>query len=122
MTDSNRDDDSTVLRRAYERYESRGREDGRDQEDWFAAEEDIRSRPEEEQARQLPDDAETATPHERSAEGGQSTRGHRDGVIDPESARASGTGPTSTPTGTGPGGNVRTPGTAVSGGPTEGGR
>ena len=32
------------------------------------------------------------------------------------------TGPTATPTGTGPGGDTKTRGTAVSGGPTESGR
>ena len=30
-----------VARRAYERWEARGREDGRDQEDWFEAEREI---------------------------------------------------------------------------------
>ena len=30
-----------VARRAYERWESRGREDGRDQEDWFEAEREL---------------------------------------------------------------------------------
>ena len=41
MERSNMDND-TVARRAYERYEERGRENGRDQEDWFAAEQDVR--------------------------------------------------------------------------------
>jgi hypothetical protein len=31
-----------VARRAYERYEERGREPGRDQEDWYLAEQDVR--------------------------------------------------------------------------------
>lgn len=31
-----------VARRAYERYEARGREDGRDMEDWFEAERELR--------------------------------------------------------------------------------
>jgi hypothetical protein len=30
-----------VAQRAYERWEARGREDGRDQEDWFEAEREI---------------------------------------------------------------------------------
>jgi hypothetical protein len=30
-----------VARRAYERWEERGREDGRDQEDWFEAEREV---------------------------------------------------------------------------------
>jgi hypothetical protein len=34
-TDGRRD---RIAQRAYERYEARGREDGRDQEDWFEAE------------------------------------------------------------------------------------
>jgi hypothetical protein len=38
-----RDRDQTA-RRAYERFEARGREHGHDQEDWFEAERDIRSR------------------------------------------------------------------------------
>jgi hypothetical protein len=33
-----------IARRAYERYEARGREHGRDQEDWFNAEEELRGR------------------------------------------------------------------------------
>jgi hypothetical protein len=36
-------DPTDVQRRAYERYEARGREDGRDQEDWYAAEQDLRN-------------------------------------------------------------------------------
>ena len=32
----------TVARRAYERYEARGREDGHDLEDWLEAERDVR--------------------------------------------------------------------------------
>jgi hypothetical protein len=31
-----------IARRAYERYEARGREDGRDMEDWFEAERELR--------------------------------------------------------------------------------
>lgn len=34
-----------VARRAYERYEARGREDGRDMEDWFEAERELRQSP-----------------------------------------------------------------------------
>jgi hypothetical protein len=30
-----------VAQRAYERYEERGRQDGRDQEDWFEAEREV---------------------------------------------------------------------------------
>jgi hypothetical protein len=37
-TGGNRD---RVAQRAYERYEARGREDGRDQEDWFEAEREV---------------------------------------------------------------------------------
>ncbi len=33
-----------VERRAYERFQERGREDGRDQEDWFEAEREARQR------------------------------------------------------------------------------
>ena len=33
-----------IARRAYELYESRGREDGQDQEDWFQAEREVRGR------------------------------------------------------------------------------
>jgi hypothetical protein len=32
-----------VSRRVYERYEERGRDDGRDQEDWFEAERELLS-------------------------------------------------------------------------------
>ena len=35
-------DDDLIARRAYERYEARGGEHGRDQEDWFEAEREIR--------------------------------------------------------------------------------
>jgi hypothetical protein len=61
---------------------------------------------------------------EENVTSGAATRGRgtTGAPLDEESARASGTGPTATPPGTGPGGNVRTPGTAVSGGPTEAGR
>lgn len=31
-----------IARRAYERFEARGREHGRDQEDWFNAEQELR--------------------------------------------------------------------------------
>lgn len=34
-------DADRVAQRAYERYEARGREDGRDQEDWFEAEREL---------------------------------------------------------------------------------
>jgi hypothetical protein len=59
--------------------------------------------------------------------GGESTRGRAtDGApLDEELLRASGTGPTSSPPGTGPGADgssARTPGTASSGGPIEPGR
>lgn len=59
--------------------------------------------------------------------GGETTRGRgvEGAPIDEEAARASGTGPTSSPPGTGPaadGGAARTPGTAGSGGPIEPGR
>jgi hypothetical protein len=33
-----------IARRAYERFEARGGEHGRDQEDWFAAEQEVRRR------------------------------------------------------------------------------
>ena len=36
-----------IAQRAYERYEARGREDGRDQEDWFEAEREIQQGPSE---------------------------------------------------------------------------
>jgi hypothetical protein len=32
-----------IARRAYQRYENRGRDDGRDQEDWFEAERELLS-------------------------------------------------------------------------------
>jgi hypothetical protein len=35
-------DDGQVARRAYERYQERGGEHGHDQEDWYAAEQEIR--------------------------------------------------------------------------------
>ena len=38
-TDDKRRD---VQSRAYQRYEARGREDGHDQEDWYAAEQEMR--------------------------------------------------------------------------------
>ena len=38
-------DREQIAQRAYERYESRGREDGRDQEDWFEAEREFEQRP-----------------------------------------------------------------------------
>jgi hypothetical protein len=36
-----RPDADRIAQRAYERYEARGREDGRDQEDWFEAEREL---------------------------------------------------------------------------------
>jgi hypothetical protein len=39
FTESRSDD--RIAQRAYERYEARGREDGRDQEDWFEAEREL---------------------------------------------------------------------------------
>jgi hypothetical protein len=44
MMEQSRLDQDQVARRAYERYEERGREDGRDQEDWFAAEQELSGR------------------------------------------------------------------------------
>jgi hypothetical protein len=41
LDDRRRDD---IARRAYERYEARGREDGHDQEDWFEAEREAQNR------------------------------------------------------------------------------
>lgn len=42
-TDESREADAErIARRAYERYEARGGEHGKDQEDWFAAEEEVR--------------------------------------------------------------------------------
>ena len=38
-------DREQIAQRAYERYESRGCEDGRDQEDWFEAEREFEQRP-----------------------------------------------------------------------------
>ena len=38
-------DQDRIAQRAYERYEARGREEGRDQEDWFEAERELRDRP-----------------------------------------------------------------------------
>ena len=35
-------DSDRIARRAYERFEERGGEHGKDQEDWFAAEEEVR--------------------------------------------------------------------------------
>jgi hypothetical protein len=35
-------DPDRIAQRAYERYAERGREDGRDQEDWFEAERELR--------------------------------------------------------------------------------
>lgn len=39
--ESSRGDEDLVARRAYQRYEERGREDGHDQDDWFEAEREI---------------------------------------------------------------------------------
>ena len=41
-TDTPSVDDDLVARRAFQRYEERGREDGHDQEDWFEAEREIK--------------------------------------------------------------------------------
>jgi hypothetical protein len=42
-TDQSRETDAErIARRAYERFEARGGEHGKDQEDWFAAEEEVR--------------------------------------------------------------------------------
>jgi len=38
-------DRERIARRAYERFEARGREHGHDQEDWFEAEREARERP-----------------------------------------------------------------------------
>jgi hypothetical protein len=38
---SARSDRDEIARRAYQRYEERGREDGHDLEDWFEAEQDV---------------------------------------------------------------------------------
>lgn len=43
--DEPRAESDQVARRAYERYEARGREDGRDMEDWFEAERELRQSP-----------------------------------------------------------------------------
>jgi hypothetical protein len=40
-TESSQGDENLVARRAYQRYEERGREDGHDQDDWFAAEREL---------------------------------------------------------------------------------
>jgi hypothetical protein len=40
--ESREPDDERIARRAYERYEARGGQHGKDQEDWFAAEEEVR--------------------------------------------------------------------------------
>lgn len=40
-----RPDADRVAQRAYERYEARGREDGRDMEDWFEAERELQVSP-----------------------------------------------------------------------------
>ncbi len=37
--------DSAIARRAYELFEERGREPGRDQDDWLQAERELRERP-----------------------------------------------------------------------------
>jgi hypothetical protein len=37
-------DPDRIAQRAYERYTERGREEGRDQEDWFEAERELRER------------------------------------------------------------------------------
>ena len=39
--------DSAIAERAYELYEARGREPGRDQDDWLQAERELRGRPDE---------------------------------------------------------------------------
>ena len=39
--------DSAIAQRAYELYEERGREPGRDQDDWLQAERELRARPDE---------------------------------------------------------------------------
>ena len=40
-TDNSRADEDLVARRAYQRYEERGREDGHDMEDWLEAEREV---------------------------------------------------------------------------------
>jgi hypothetical protein len=42
QADSVRQDSDLIARRAYQRYEERGREDGHDLEDWLSAEQDLR--------------------------------------------------------------------------------
>lgn len=122
------DDRDEIAHRAHERFQARGGEHGHDQEDWFEAEREIRQRSGTQQRDRKPAGAINRGAgedrREQSVTGGRATRGRgvEGAPLNKEAAVTSGTGPTSTPTGTGPGGNVRTPGTAVSGGPTEGGR
>jgi hypothetical protein len=73
MDNSSRDD-GTVSQRAYERYESRGREDGHDQEDWFAAEQDLRGRAEGERHEGTRAESDRGGPEGDSMSGGDERR------------------------------------------------
>ena len=111
-------DHEEVARRAYRRFEERGGQHGDDQADWFEAEREVRRSSGGVETERVDDHREQPVTSGRPTRG----KGTPGAALDEDSARSSGTGPTSSPTGTGPGGSVRTPGTAVSGGPTEGGR
>jgi hypothetical protein len=115
MDEESRPDREDIERRAYRRFEERGRTHGDDQTDWLEAEREAR-----EEAHRRRDEG--AGGEQVTSGGGTRGKDVERATIDEEAARASGTGPTSGPTGTGPVGNVRTPGTAVTGGPTESGR
>jgi len=104
MDDYNYDE---IARRAYDRYEKRGRTDGHDQADWYDAERELR----EHGARMSQEQSDTS---------GGPTRG-RDTArvpVDRVADQTSGTGPT-TRVALPPGGRVKTPGTGASGGRTQ---
>ena len=114
-------DREEVARRAYRRFEERGGQHGGDEADWLEAEREVR------RDRSSGESVERGTAEdsrEESVKSGRARRGRgtKGAAMDEDTARSSGTGPTPSSTGTGPGGDVRTPGTAVSGGPTKGGR
>lgn len=44
ITDAPKNVEERIRRRAYDLYEARGREDGRDLEDWFRAESEIKGK------------------------------------------------------------------------------
>lgn len=114
MEQRNQSNREEVERRAYLRYEERGREDGRDQDDWYAAEQDVSGAGPGEESRGRV---------EESVTGGSSSTGDVDAaVLDSDAVQTSDREPTSSPTAAGSKGSARTRGTGVSAGLPEGER